>query len=221
MAMAKWNPFADCLIIKDPDAIGFAPYLQKEHAFKTIVTVRHPVAIWSSYKRIGWPGFIADRLRSEAFLKYYDADEHKLLESNKENTPEHILYAISWRLNYRFLHATLSNTPTAKFLTNEQLSLQPDKIRSIANEMQIPWSARCDRWVKRNTTANGRVHPRANQIQDLRRESSKIFASSINAVPESQRNEIQEITWPVAKLFYTQSQFFEYQLNEHQLPTLS
>ncbi|MCY2974573.1 MAG: hypothetical protein NTW52_07885 [Planctomycetota bacterium] len=209
LTMAKWNRNADYLIVKDPDAFCFASYLQKELGFKVIVTVRHPVAIWSSYKRIGWPGFIADRLRSAAFVKHYEDDDIALLESVNSSTPEHIQYAISWRLGYRYLHATLASNTSAKFITTEELSSDPDQIATIAKEMQIPWSVKSDEWVKQNTTASGRVHPPANQVQDLRRDSSKIFESSIKSITEQHRNEIQEITWPVASLFYSKTHFFD------------
>lgn len=211
LALNKLNTFNNHLLIKDPVGLSFAPYFQRSYSFNVIVVVKHPVSNWESYARLGWPVFVPDILRTKAFTQFYDDQEKKLLAKASTELSTHERFALIWRLTYRFLLSAVERNDRAEFVTIESISNFPEQLESIANRLCIPWGKNNTRWLNSHTKVAGKAEASSAVLQDLRRDSSKIFQHRISSVPRKIRFEIEQIAQPIARVFYTDSLLDEIQ----------
>jgi len=208
LVLAKLNRFSDHLLIKDPVGNKFAPHFQRNCGFGVVVVVKHPVSNWASYQRVGWPSYIHASLRSPEFAQFYDEEEIEYLSCSHSGLPAHIRFAIAWRLQYRFFISSITRGTKGQFVTIEEVSETPELIEAIARRLSIPWGVRNSRWLARNTRFEGKEDVIRNVVQDLQRDSSKIFSQRIASVDPAIRADIERITWPIGQTFYSESLFF-------------
>jgi hypothetical protein len=108
------------LLIKDPFLMAMAGYLSEKYSVKSLITVRHPVAVWNSIKRMGWKldfGRIQGALFFEKFSRYSQQELKGMGEVEKFS----VLYDMLYRS--AFLDSKLSNS--VKLVKHEDICFDP------------------------------------------------------------------------------------------------
>ena len=204
---AKCYPFADFLLVKDPVGNAFAPYLAKRFGFSVVVIVKHPVSNFASYERIGWTAKISALHGHKSRTQFYDPEELEWANRDNCSLSREERFAVTWRLEHRFLWRALEGLKNCRFVTHEAVSRQPDSIAAMAKDLDIPWSGANNRWLARNTTAD-KIDANPDILQDLKRNSAGIFQKRMESVSPTVRRKIEDICWPVAQHFYDQTEYF-------------
>jgi hypothetical protein len=203
--IARLNPFHTTAVIKDPIGCLLTGYLAERHGVHPVILVRHPVAVAASVKRLGWSPNI-DFLREQPHL----VEDHFRSEPPGEAdllTPVRAAAWEWWALN-QVLLAEAARHDDWIVVLHEELSREPlETFRRLYEELNLPWSDRIGRRVRRRTSSRNPAEASRGRTQDLARDSRSLFDLRVSMLSPEERTEVFEITRDVALGVYTEESF--------------
>lgn len=206
LRLAKLNPFHRHAVIKDPTATLLTEYLYVHFGVKPVIVVRHPTAFIGSLKRVGWWPSVAKVLRQHRLVEDHFATEQEFCHMDWEGPVEQA--AAHWRLINKVILEQRKRYPAWQVVRLEDLSRNPiASFKRLYEDLSLPWSAAIGRRIKKWTQAWGKSEPKGNRVQDLRRDSAKIFKLRRDALSPEERRKVFEITRDVALEYYTEESF--------------
>jgi hypothetical protein len=201
------------IIWKDPLAAFAAEALAERHNIPVVVTVRPPVAVAASFKRMAWTPPVADVNRSlnEIGLDFTDA----YLDRYRDNIHQPaIASAILWRMVYSMLLRAYRRSNTVHFVNVQDFIDSPvARYRRLYDLLELPWSDKVGTTIERRHSDKGAAKPRAEQLpqrahianrnlQEINRYGRKLLApdevAAIEEVTSGVWPEVQAacLTWP-------------------------
>lgn len=208
LRLAKLNPFHRSAVVKDPVGCLLADYLTREHGFRALVLVRHPVAFVASTLRLGWDMKLRlDALSRQASLMDDFFDGCCLAPAAKGNDPVSLAAAF-WRALNRVLLAQATENPGLTVLAHEEMSARPlETFKRLFRAYDLPWRSRVAKKIEALTRPSNTREARGGRVQDFARDSAGIAESSFEKTTRAQRERVWEITGDVAEPMYPQSTF--------------
>ena len=142
------------IIWKDPLAAFSAEAAATRHHIPVVVTVRPPVAVAASFKRMGWMPRVVEL---EGRLKKVGLDfgDRAILRYRDKLDESPIASAILWRMVYCALLKLSQEVPSIYLVNVQDFVENPiERYRHLYNLLELPWSNRVEAGIERR-------HPRS------------------------------------------------------------
>jgi hypothetical protein len=113
-------------LLKDPIAVFSSEWLESRFGAQVVVLIRHPAALASSLKRLGWThdfaGFVDQPLLLRDHLGPFEDEIRNFAERERDIVDQSILL---WRLIYSTVATFRERHPDWTFLRHEDVSREP------------------------------------------------------------------------------------------------
>lgn len=206
LRLAKLNPFHRHAVIKDPTATLMTEYLHVHFGVQPVVVIRHPLSFIASLKRVNWWPDIKKIIDQKHLFADYLLADQDLWRSEWKSPLEGA--AAHWRLIHMILQEQASRYPDWKIIKLEEISAQPvDGFKQLYNELSLPWSGMVERRILKMTQGAGSGEVRSNRVQDLSRNSAKIFELRKNSLSAKERRLVYEVVKDVSQVHYCERSF--------------
>jgi hypothetical protein len=206
LRLAKLNPFHRSAIIKDPLAIRPAEFMYHNFGVRPVIVVRHPASLAASFKRVGWWPEVKDFRNEPELIKKYLADDIDFLH---RSWPSRFLESMGhWRAAYKVLLSQANQYPDWIVVTHEELSAYPiPTFQRLYDQLNLPWSSRVERTIRRLTGQSNTTEARQGQAMDLSRNSADIFEMRRDSLSLAERQAIFKVVEDVALELYPRESF--------------
>ncbi len=136
----RFDPFLQTIIWKDPLAAFAVDALARRHSIPVVVTVRPPIAVSASFKRMAWTPRVAElnRRLNEVGLDFAGA----YIRRYKDNLDQPaIASAILWQMVYTALLHVHPHANVTYFVDVRDFIDSPAaRYRHLYNLLDLPWS---------------------------------------------------------------------------------
>jgi hypothetical protein len=198
-------------LLDDPFAVFSADWFARRLRCQVLVVVRHPAAIISSWKRLGWRADFAPLLRQPAMLADWLEPFRDEMEALRRADDEVAGGALLWRMVYSVIGEQKKRHPELHVVRHEDLSVDPvGGFAGLFAAFGLPLSGKTIMSIERATSGRGRERRVAWSLSKsgpsraaFRRLDSRANASrwkSSLSPPEISR--IRSLTSDVASLYY-------------------
>lgn len=200
---ARWLPWINTYLFKDPMACLMAQYLHRQYDFQVVILIRHPAAMVGSFKRLGMyhslEQLIAqDRLMEEHLKGLIPPDWQRL------SSVEQI--ALLWRCLNQVLHQFSQANPRMIVMRHEDISASPElSFRSLYDQLGLHYSYGVGRTIRNHTAARNPVDPTNNRMHQLKRDSRSNIYRWRKVLTLDELRAIKAITGDMADRYYDEA----------------
>ena len=151
------------LMVADPFAVFSAEWFARQMGFRVVVIVRHPLAVVSSRKRLGWK-FDLDELLAQPLLlrDWLNPIETSWPEALRHTDDVVAGGAQLWRLVYEVVSAQHQRLPDMIVVRHEDLSLDPvGEFRALYDVLGLTFDERAEQTIVRSSSSQnpGQLDP--------------------------------------------------------------
>jgi hypothetical protein len=203
--IARLNPFHTAAVVKDPIGCLLTEYLAVRHGVRPVVLVRHPVAVAASVKRLKWKPDLRFLTEQPSLVEDFFAPEH--VPHADLSSPVRAAAWEWWALN-KVLRAQVARHPDWIVILHEELSREPvSTFRRLFRELDLPWSDRVERRIRRRTGSRNPTEARRGKTQHFSRDSRGLFDLRVGMLTPEERRDVFDITRDVALQLYSEDSF--------------
>jgi Sulfotransferase domain len=158
-AFSRARSLGEVALIKDPFAVFSARWFAERLGCQVLVLVRHPAAVVSSLKRLGWRFNFRHLLRQPLLLRDW-LEPHRAAIVEALRSPDDIVAqgSLLWRLIYGVIDEYRTACPEFVVVRHEDLSLEPlGEFARLYESLGLPLSEEARRRIADSTaTSNAR-----------------------------------------------------------------
>jgi hypothetical protein len=191
-------------LVKEPHAVFSAEWFARRLRSDVVVTVRHPAAVVSSWKRLDWSFDFANLLGQSALVRDllgpFRSDMERALE------PSHDLIdrvALLWHVVYRTVAGYRERFPDFHIVRQEDLSLEPmHGYRALYEALGLPLTREAENAI---TAASSAANPKETSVEnphETRLDSRANLVSWKRRLSDDEVDRIRKVTEETATLFY-------------------
>lgn len=196
------NPLRRRWLIKDPWAGFAAEWLHRTYSMPTVVIVRHPVPVVTSYQRLSWRFPLAEMARMDELMADHLRPILGGLDTDALDDEQN--GAVMWRCYYNALSTFLDRNPAMIAVRHEDLSAEPVTVlRELYGRLGMVFDERVERLVHEHTRAGNQGLATGSQVHQLRRDSSAIATEWRAKVDAATRDKIHALVEPEASRWYS------------------
>jgi hypothetical protein len=191
-------------LVKEPHAVFSAEWFARRLRSDVVVTVRHPAAVVSSWKRLDWSFDFANLLEQPALvrdlLSPFRSDMERALE------PSHDLVdrvALLWHVVHRTVAGYRERFPDFHIVRQEDLSREPmHGYRALYEALGLPLTHEAENAI---TAASSAANPKETSVEnphETRLDSRANLTSWKRRLSDDEVDRIRKVTEETAALFY-------------------
>jgi hypothetical protein len=191
-------------LVKEPHAVCSAEGFARRLASDVVVTVRHPAAVVSSWKRLDWSIDFANLLAQPALVRDlvgpFRSDMERALE------PSHDLVdrvALLWHVVYRTVAGYRDRFPDFRIVRQEDLSREPmEGYRALYEALGLPLTREAENAI---AAASSAANPKETSVEhphETRLDSRANLTSWKRRLTNDEVDRIRKVTEETAALFY-------------------
>jgi hypothetical protein len=204
LQLAKLNPFHRCAVIKDPDGCLLTEYLYTKYRVRPVICVRHPTAFVASYLHHGFPWDLPELAGQAALIEDHFDGDPSIFDVDPNDRVAGA--AVLWLALNRVLLEQRAGHPDWLVVVHEELCQAPvATFRRLFDQLNLPWSSRVERAIRRQTGAHNKAE--ATSWQDHRRDSAALFELRRGMLTPADRAKVLAITREVALQIYPEESF--------------
>lgn len=204
LRLARLNPFHECAVIKDPDGCLLTEYLAVNYGVRPVICVRHPTAFVASYLHHGFPWDLPELAGQPALIEDYFHGDASMFDVDPDDRVAGA--AVLWLALNRVLLEQRDRHPDWLVVVHEELCRAPvATFHTLFDQLDLPWSARVERAIRRQTGAHNKAE--ATSWQDHHRDSAALFELRRAMLTPAERERVLEITGEVALRIYPEESF--------------
>jgi len=207
LRLARLNVLRRAAVVKDPTGCLLTGYMTRRHGFRSIILVRHPVAVAASFQRLGWDA--RSHLLALAEQRDFSRDhpDHPSKEEVGDLTPLEAA-AVLWRVVNRALLSQAACDERIRLLRHEEVSEQPVAVvAALYRDLGLPWSERVRAAVVRQTADENPAEAPGSRVQHFRRASSQLLLLRVSQLDPDSRRRVLDLTRDVALQLYDEASF--------------
>lgn len=199
-------PFEKRWLIKDPIACFSSQWLADNFEMEVVVLFRHPLAFYSSLKRLNWhfdfDNFLnQDNLISDHLYHFID-----LIKKKDKSYAEEA--AILWLCLYSVLDKYISRHPHWLVKRHEDLANNPlSEFKKLYNELGLDFSAKTEKEIIKYSA--GKISSPLKDL-DLKRNSRAVISQGFKNVSKEEMEIIKKITGDLALKYYPLNDWPQY-----------
>jgi hypothetical protein len=196
-------------LVKEPHAVFSAEWFARRMGSDVVVTVRHPVAVVSSWKRLGWSFDFMHLLGQPALVR----DLLRPLRSDMERAldPSHDLVdrvALLWHVVYRIVADYRERFPSFHIVRQEDLSTAPVQgYRELYEALGLPLSREAESAIAQASSAANPKEPSVEHPHDTHLDSRATITTWKQRLSDDEAQRIRAVTAETAALFYGDDQW--------------
>jgi Sulfotransferase domain len=191
-------------LVKEPHAVFSAEWFARRLGSDVVVTVRHPAAVVSSWKRLDWSFDFANLLAQPALVRDllgpFRSDMERALE------PSHDLVdrvALLWHVVYRTVARYREVFPDFHIVRQEDLSREPmEGYRALYEALGLPLTREAEDAI---VAASSSANPKETSVErphETRLDSRANLTSWKRRLTDGEVDRIRRVTEETASLFY-------------------
>jgi hypothetical protein len=191
-------------LVKEPHAVFSAEWFARRLGSDVVVTVRHPAAVVSSWKRLEWSFDFANLLRQPALVRDllgpFRSDMERALE------PSHHLVdrvALLWHVIYRTVADYRERFPAFHVVRQEDLSRKPvEGYRALYEALGLPLTPEVEKAIAAMSSAANPKEPSVGQPHETHLDSRATLTNWRRRLNDDEADRIRKMTEETAALFY-------------------
>jgi Sulfotransferase family len=192
------------LLLRDPFAVFSIAWFLGRLDCEIVVIVRHPVAVVSSLKRLGFTFDFNDLLQQPLLmderLERFRPDMEATLR-----TPDDVIGqgSLLWRMVYESVAADQMHTPRVRLVRHEDLSLNPiEGFSRLYESLGLPFDERTRRTIERATSDRNPTEVSQAKPFKVRLDSRENLANWRHRLDHEEVDRVLELTQDVAERYY-------------------
>ena len=203
---ARYNPFRERLLLKDPIACMSSEYLHRQFQMDVVIVVRHPAAFVSSLRKMKWKSDLDFIFEQPDLIHDHNLKIQEIKGAGNGALREG---ALVWKYLYQVLHRYIERNPAIIPVRYEDLCLDPlSYYQSLYRKLEIPWDSSVE--LKRAVSPSRNDQRRVSDRLSLRRgafksvktDSQSVASRGKKVLTDEEIQTIRQITEPVASRFY-------------------
>jgi Sulfotransferase family len=191
-------------LVKEPHAVFSAEWFAQRLGSDVVVTVRHPAAVVSSWKRLDWSFDFANLLGQPALVRDLlgplRADMERALD------PSHDLVdrvALLWHVIYRTVADYRERFPSFQIVRQEDLSREPvDGYRALYEALGLPLGREAETMIVAASSGTNPKEPSVERPHETYLDSRATLTSWKRRLSDDEIDRIRNVTGETAALFY-------------------
>jgi Sulfotransferase domain len=191
-------------LVKEPHAVFSADWFARRLGSDVVVTVRHPAAVVSSWKRLDWSFDFAHLLQQPALVRDllgpFRSDMERALD------PSHDLVdrvALLWHVVYRTVADYRERFPAFHVVRQEDLSRGPvDGYRALYEALGLPLTREAEDAIAAASSAANPKEPSVERPHETHLDSRATLESWKRRLSDGEADRIRNVTEETAALFY-------------------
>jgi len=195
-------------LIKDPFAVLSLIWFHQRLDCDLVVIVRHPAAVTSSLKRLGWVFDFSDLLKQPALMRdwlepYRSEMEAMLL------TPQDVVgqSALLWRIIYRVVEQNRDSIPL-RLVRHEDLSLDPPGgYRSLYESLGLRYTPEVERTILNSSSSENPGELSKKAVHAVRLDSRANLKNWKKRLSQEEIDRIRKITADVSPGYYSDEEW--------------
>lgn len=194
-------------LVKDPHAVFSAEWFAERLGSDVVVTVRHPAAVVSSWKRLGWTFDFRHLLEQPDLLR--DRLEPFRLEMEAALSPTCDLVdriALLWRVVYHVVAEYHDRCPEFHVVRQEDLSQAPqDGFARLYAELGLPFTLEAAHAVAASSGSENPAEASIDTPHEIRMDSRASLESWKGRLSAQELGRVRRITEETARVYYGDS----------------
>jgi hypothetical protein len=191
-------------LVKDPHAIFSAEWFARRFAADVVVTIRHPAAVASSWKRLGWTFDFEQLLGQPLLMRDLLEPFRSAIEEAARGPADPVDHAaILWRAIYGVVAGFTESVPSLVIVRHEDLAGAPlDRFADLHRRLSLHFGERSRRAVLETTSSE---NPREAAVDDpysIKLDSRRNVAAWRGRLEAAEIQRVREATADVAAPFY-------------------
>jgi hypothetical protein len=194
-------------LLKDPLAVFASDWLAREFGLEVVVAVRHPAAVASSRRKLGWRFDFEHLLRQPDLLELLPSAHRAELDAIAVDASRDILdeSAMLWKLVYWFVQERLRAHERHIVVRHESLCLDPlGQFESLFERLGLPFDRAMAHVVDEHSSPTGSEPPSRTEV---RRNSADLVERWREELSSNEIARIRDRVRDVANLFYSNDEW--------------
>jgi hypothetical protein len=189
------------VLFKDPFAVFSIPWFRHRLGCRVVVTVRHPLAVVSSLKRLGYTFDFTDLLDQPPLMEQHLAPYRGDMETISSDVVDQ--GALLWRLVYGAVADAAASDTSVVVVRHEDLSLRPlEEFAALYETLDIPFTEDARRGIEGSTSATNPVESALDDPSTVRLDSRANLDNWRHRLSEAEVDRIIGHVQPVLGHFY-------------------
>lgn len=206
----RWRVQQECRghrkrpLVKEPHAVFSAEWLARRFGFAVVITVRHPVAVVSSWKRLNWPFDFGHLLSQPLLVRDWLEPFRREIEAAARDPDDLIGHvALLWRLVYGVVAHYQERFPEFHVVRQEDLSLDPvGRFAELYSAIALPFTDEARRAIEGASSATNPREVSAADPYGVRLDSRANLENWKRRLSETEVARIRSIAGDIAALYY-------------------
>jgi hypothetical protein len=194
-------------LIKDPALFFSAPWLAQQFNMRVVITVRHPAAMVSSIKRLGWKvNFRRWRDQSLLMRDYLNPFAAELDEQCRR--PQDVISqaTLLWNMYYTVALRFKTENPSWLFVKHEDLARDPiGGFRELYQELNLTWDESVRKGVDEFTQPGNPREGAPTEIWTVKRDSRAMRRIWAERLTPEEIKRIRDSVGEVSQRYYSDS----------------
>lgn len=170
---AKFNPFRNRILIKDPIAALSSRYLNENYDIKVVVIIRHPAAFYYSMKKQNWGYRIKNYLNQKKLINNFLLKEKNELKKSiyENNLQERIIW--EWKIINKILFNFADKNDDFIVIRHKDICINPlNTFEKLYKKLNLNFDYSTRTKIKDMTSTTNQKD--TNKVVKLNRDSSKL-----------------------------------------------
>ncbi len=206
----RWAQFAAARssgkrpLLKDPFAVFSAPWFSQRLGCRVVMTVRHPVAVVSSFVRLGWrvdfEAILSQPLLVRDLLCSFEPEMRRMMHQRRDGVGQACLL---WNMIYSVVHRYATEFPSFIVVRHEDFSTDAvGRYKRLYASLGLEFCERAERTIR---AASSDINPSevdVSQPHGVRIDSRANLENWRHRLESRDVGRIQELTGELAARFY-------------------
>jgi len=195
------------VLLKDPFAVFSAAWFARKLNFKVVVSVRHPLAIASSLKRLNWSFDFQNLLEQPLLLRDHLEPYRSQMKSVKSDDVIGQA-ALLWKMIYQTVHSILRLNPDFIVVRHEELSRDPaNGFRNLFISLGLDYSHHVEKIILDSSSAENPLELSRKKVHDVKLDSRASMDNWKNRLTHDEIKRVRDVTEETSQLFYTDAEW--------------
>lgn len=192
-------------LLKDPFAIFSIPWFITRFNARVIVVVRHPAAMASSLKRLGWRFDFSDLLSQPLLMQDLLEPFRSEMEQVKAFPEDHITQSsLLWKMIYHTVLEFQREYPEIILVRHEDLSKNPVQgFADIYKQLSLEFTSREEDFILRSSSEDNPAELAIHDVHSVQLDSAANIKNWVKRLSEQEINRVRELTASTWEGYYS------------------
>ena len=192
-------------LLKDPFALFSAPWFASKLDCQVVIVVRHPAALVSSHKRLGWSFSFNDILAQPRLIDDLLEPYRAQIEQQAKHSGDLIERAcLLWNMIHYVVAGYQTSHPEFIIVRHEDLSSDPIVgFMDLYSQLNLPYSSHAQKAISRATGAGNPSELSVRTRHSVKLDSKANLKKWQSRLTQTEIDRIRDLTGAVAAGFYS------------------